>query len=343
MKICHVLWLLDYGGIETMVVNITNEQSRAGNDVTILIINDHVNDAIRGRLDTNIRVVEARRKIGSRMPWGVIRFNLKLRKINADVTHFHGVNMIKYVYKPFLKKWFTTHHTMYVDALKKYFKLNKHLFSISPEVRDDILQHTGIESKVITNGVQCDRFVKRENRKPGKHMKIVQVGRLNFAIKGQDILLEAMKRLYEHGYEVTLDFIGQGPARQAMESMIKSFGLEGCVRVIGPRTQEYLQQHLCDYDLLVQPSRIEGFGLTVAEAMAAKVMVAVSNQPALLGVIDDGECGHKFKSGSAEDCARAISEAYLNYDKEMIERAYDRVKELYDVKSTALKYLEEYK
>ena len=42
------------------------------------------------------------------------------------------------------------------------------------------------------------------------------------------------------------------------------------------QTQDYVAAHLTDYDLFVQPSRWEGFGLTVAEAMAAGVPVLVS-------------------------------------------------------------------
>ena len=51
-------------------------------------------------------------------------------------------------------------------------------------------------------------------------------------------------------------------------------GAEVHVCIIKP--QPYIVEHMADYDLLVQPSRWEGFGLTVAEAMAAKVLVSVS-------------------------------------------------------------------
>ena len=51
---------------------------------------------------------------------------------------------------------------------------------------------------------------------------------------------------------------------------------ETYVRFLGKQTQDYVAAHLTDYDLFVQPSRWEGFGLTVAEAMAAGVPVLVS-------------------------------------------------------------------
>ena len=42
MKIIHVLYSLGYGGVETMLVNIANEQTRYNEDISILVINDVV-------------------------------------------------------------------------------------------------------------------------------------------------------------------------------------------------------------------------------------------------------------------------------------------------------------
>lgn len=106
--------------------------------------------------------------------------------------------------------------------------------------------------------------------------------------------------------------------------------------------QEYLKAHLKDYDLLVQPSRIEGFGLTVAEAMAACVPVVVSDLPPLLEVINNGECGLSFKANDATDLARAIEKTISDYDLNRIALAADRAKSLYDVSTTAANYLNEY-
>ena len=40
MKIVHVTWMFTFGGIETMLVNICNEQIKLGHDVHLIVMED---------------------------------------------------------------------------------------------------------------------------------------------------------------------------------------------------------------------------------------------------------------------------------------------------------------
>ena len=55
MKIIHVLWALENGGVETMLVNIVNEQVLCGNKVFIIIINDLVNKDLLRNINTKFK------------------------------------------------------------------------------------------------------------------------------------------------------------------------------------------------------------------------------------------------------------------------------------------------
>lgn len=124
--------------------------------------------------------------------------------------------------------------------------------------------------------------------------------------------------------------------------MINDLGLSGTVSLIGPKTPDYVSQHLADYDLMVQPSRFEGFGLTLAEAMASGLPVLASDVKAQMGVIAHGEYGYFFPSGDHEALADKIEYIISNYDPMIADRAYRRVVELYNVSVTAARYVEEY-
>ena len=59
-------------------------------------------------------------------------------------------------------------------------------------------------------------------------------------------------------------------------------------------------------DLVVMPSRSEGFGIVAIEAMAAGVPIVASRIDALSEVIKDGETGLLFKPGDDSDLAEKI-------------------------------------
>ena len=341
MKICHVLWSFDYGGIETMVANIANIQVSLGNKVTLLVINDIFNEEMSAMLNSGVEVVRLDRPAGSHNPLHIIKLNATLHHIGADVTHFHHVNIARYIFKPMISKWCTTYHTTWRPEMAPYFKDNRRMFAISHEVKRDIAEHAGVESTVVVNGILSQQY-KHHVPSDKRPFRILQLGRLNMSIKGQDMLIDAAEELVKRGHDIEVSFIGQGCDEQAIRDQIKCKGLDSRVHLCGVCTQEHLKEHIADYDLLVQPSRIEGFGLTVAEAMAAHVPVVVSNLNALVEVVDGGRCGLIFDLDAPQSCADVIERAINEDLSVMVERAAERVAAVYDVSATAQAYLAEY-
>lgn len=344
MKICHVLWQLEFGGIETMVVNIVNEQAALGNKVDVIIINDMIEPVLLEKISENAGVHKLGRKQGSHSPFSIIYLNVVLYSLHPDIVHFHAVDIQRFVWKRLIGEWCTTHHTMCIERLHGFFPASKHLFAISEQVRDDIKSKLAIDSTVVNNGICASDFVRRQSlrRDSDTPFKLVQVGRILLSVKGQDILVRAVAALRANGVDVTLDFIGDGPDADELRRLIQDLSLDDCVNVLGSRMPEYIESHLCEYDMLVQPSRIEGFGLTVAEAMAAGIPVAVASLPALVGVVNGGRCGYIFEADNADDCARTLQQAINADNSDIVERAGKRVYDLYDVSVTARNYLNEY-
>lgn len=342
MRIAHIHWSLGTGGIETMLPDIVNEQAKT-NDVALIIINDWVEPSILAKVNQEkVKVVLINRHEGSKNPWSIIKLNLFLIKFRPDVIHTHAYREINLVVYPFGKRVRTIHNTHNVsDEYPKYDKL----ISISKAVYEFTLNQ-GFDSVVADNGIPVSRIAhtKATPFADGK-FHFVQVSRLHIGQKGQDILLKALGILKnERGISnFKMHFVGNGGDKALLLKLTHELHLDNEVVFEGVKDQTLVYENLCNYDLFIQPSRYEGFGLTVAEAIAAKIPVLVSNIEGPLEIIDGGRLGMSFENENVSDCAEKIKQFILNgRNNEQVEAAYEYVKNNYDVSVTARKYLDIY-
>lgn len=339
MRIAHVIWALGTGGVETMLVDIVNAQVET-EVVAITVINDIVDKSLLYKIDSRCKIGLFRRKVGSRslLPW--IKLNAFLLCFRPDIIHFHLEGMRKMVFNP-APKVFTIHNAY--SSNKEYPKY-KALYAISEGVRNYTLQQ-GYDSVIIWNGIDSGNIDIKNSNKTNNLCKIVCIGRLRIIHKGQDILIDALHLLKQRGIQnVHLDLIGDGESKEMLEEKIKEYDLQSQVSLLGRKDRTYVYEHLKDYDLFVLPSRSEGFGLSVAEAMCAKVPVLVSNLDGPLGVIDYGRLGMFFISENPQSLAEQI-DGFIQKgpDAKMINEAYQYATEHFDVNRTARQYVDEYK
>ena len=218
------------------------------------------------------------------------------------------------------------------------------VFAISEAVQKSLKDKYGVDSMVVPNGVHPEKIKVRVIGKNQKPFRIVMVSRLEHEKKGQDILIDAVADIVKRGIsDISVDFIGDGASLDFLKKRCSEQGVEKIVHFLGAMPQEYIFEHLADYDLFIQPSRFDGFALTVAEAMAARVPVLVASGQGPEEVIDYGKCGYVFKNGDSKDCADKIAQILtVGEDKSITERAYNRVWKLYNVEITAQTYLDNY-
>lgn len=93
--------------------------------------------------------------------------------------------------------------------------------------------------------------------------KILSIGRLSYE-KGFDIALEAMKRLKQDGLYFKYYIIGDGSFRNELESYVKNNEMTDYIEFVGYKQNPYV--YLKDCDLYLQPSRQEGFCISLTEA-----------------------------------------------------------------------------
>jgi glycosyltransferase involved in cell wall biosynthesis len=346
MKIIHILYGMGLGGIETMLINIANEQAK-NNNVGIIVINNIIEPSLIKKLDSKVNLYLLKRKVASLNPVFIIKLNYLLYKFHPDIIHLHQNSIWRFLfYRNSPCKTCVTQHDVCTPENSGYLHKCKYLFSVSNTVKEDIFREKKRPSKVVFNGIRPELIKGKELlSSESPTFKIVQSGRLFHQKKGQHILIEAIKIVKERGIDtIRLFFIGEGESEKYLKEMVKNFHLDDIVSFLGTRTQDFIFQNLCQYDLLVQPSIYEGFGLTVTEGMAAKIPVLVSKNQGPMEIIDNGKYGYYFENGSPESCAGMILKIMNDPDKtSMVEKAYQRVLELYDVSHTARNYLQEYK
>lgn len=103
------------------------------------------------------------------------------------------------------------------------------------------------------------------------NFNIVSCGRLAKE-KGFDLAVEACRLLVENNHKnINWIFVGDGPQKESIEKQIALYRLENHVKLIGMKKNPY--PYIAKADLFVQPSRVEAFGLTIAEAMVLGVPV----------------------------------------------------------------------
>ena len=344
--IVHIIYALAYGGAETMLIDIINEQVKT-QKVCLLLINNDSDPFLVSKCDKRVKIVDVNRNPGSRSILPILRFNWLLHQLKPTFVHCHDQNIISLIVFRQRLRVFVTVHAMNLpsDQLYKYDKV----FSITEAVKQDVLKRCSIDSQVVYNGINTIAIKTKEAVDSVNVLKLLQVSRLDHLKKGHHILLKALKRVVDECPDVSIDltFIGTGQSEKFLVDLTSSLGLDGKVTFLGLRTREFIYENICNYDLLVQPSLIEGFGLTIAEAMAAKVPVLVSDADGPIEIINHGEFGYFFERNNVDDLADKIKWFVQNhYSKlisEKVDKAYSHVVSQFDISLTAHCYLDAYR
>lgn len=343
MRILHLIFSLQVGGTESMLIDIANYQV-VKEKVDIVIVNDEIHEPLLAKLDKAINVMKLKRQPGSKSILPLLQLQTIILKNRYNIIHCHNHNMVGILLPVFRKKSILTVHTTGVKSV--FFNKYKNVYAISQAVANDLKQRADVSSIVVNNGIDFSQIETKEFQSKverNESFRIVQVSRLDTDNKGQHILIEAARILKERGVDnIEIDFIGEGKSLDKLQGLVKDYQLDKNVKFLGLRDRDYIYSHLKSYDLLVQPSFCEGFGLTVVEGMAAKIPVLVSNIEGPMEVIEFGKYGDFFEVGNADNLADKIQEIIHRLENhKVVEMAYEYALRNYSVQRTANRYLEE--
>lgn len=162
-----------------------------------------------------------------------------------------------------------------------------------------------------------------------KEITLGVVSRLE-RIKGMDLVIPAFAKLKKRYTVIRLLVVGDGSQRTIMQEQAIELGVNDSVEWMGRQEQSHLQSLYDRIDILLMPSRSEGFGLTAIEGMARGCVVVASNIGGLPEVVKDGEVGLLHEVNSANDIVYKIN--LLMSDSNL----------LYKYSIAAVKYVEKY-
>lgn len=152
------------------------------------------------------------------------------------------------------------------------------IFTVSEAARDDLVRLAGVRSErvfVTPNGVDRRFFEARAPEGP-RAPYLLAVGTLE-PRKNVAALLEVLRQLRREGRDLELVVAGRQPWTQSLPVG----DLAPHVRLAGTVPDEELAALYAGAACFVMPSLYEGFGLPLAEAMAAGVPAVASDIPAL--------------------------------------------------------------
>lgn len=156
--------------------------------------------------------------------------------------------------------------------------------------------------------------------------KILFVGRINYTTKGLDLLIESVNYLKNNYSDFQLVIVGTGNGIKRLREQIVEHNLQNYIKLIGEVSN--VIDYYCDARLLVVPSKIEGFGLVLTEAMECGLPVVSYKTEGPSEIIDDGKDGFLIEKFNTQLFAEKILQLMKNknLNKKMSSEAQNKAK-----------------
>jgi glycosyltransferase involved in cell wall biosynthesis len=159
------------------------------------------------------------------------------------------------------------------------------------------------EARIFPFAYVTDRLSGSLGGKPGSAFRFLFVGQL-IPRKGVDLLLRALVRVPH----CELAVIGDGPEMECLQKLARECGAEDRVSWLGKMNATRVQGHILDADMLVLPSREDGWGAVVNESLMAGTPVICSTACGAADLIQHRWLGTVFRTGNVRVLAVALNQ-----------------------------------
>jgi glycosyltransferase involved in cell wall biosynthesis len=353
LNILHV-FRAPVGGLFRHVRDLTREQIARGHRVGLIadfLTGGERADAVLREMEPalalGLKRIPMRRQPGPSDLIALAQVSRRADQVKADVVHGHGAKGGAYArlimgnrravraYTPHGGSLLFGHDTL---AGKFYLGTERllmpfgDLFLFESAYSADIFRSKIGNPKglvrIVHNGVSRAEF--EPVATTAEATDLIFLGELR-AIKGIDVLIDAIAQMHSQGRKITASLVGDGPERTNLQAQITRLGLSGAVRLLPamPAREAFTLGRI-----MVVPSRHESLPYVVLEAAAASKPLIATNVGGIPEIFGSAS-NTLIPPGDAFALVRALGQALDHPDvmADITQKLHERVKASFSVES----------
>lgn len=364
-RVMHILPNFENGGLQKLIIDLIDHASDVEMTAVAVMSGGDCQRHFEARCPTvvigNLNNDAFSNKFWFR-PTPIIRLAHKIRQIQPNIVQTHtfsaavvGRSAAKLAGVPVIID--TLHNTydwkrsmdLYSDRLLAQF--TDRIVCVSQSVRNyAVAQNPAIPAskyQVIYNGIDTKRYHPRSNREEiltrfGIGSETLVVGSVSRLVKQKRItdLIAAASDVVRHFPDVHFLVVGDGPAAEGLIRNVRDRGLEESVTFTGAIQDTENIYPACN--VFTQLAEREGFGLSMAEAMASGTAVVAANTGAIAEIVQHDRNGLLYKVGDIQGLANNICTLLSSAERRMAlgKQAIQDIESNFNIASVSPKYSE---
>lgn len=323
IRILHVNFSLEPGGMENGVINVANRLPEAEFDVHFCCLERGGAFVERLRHPENVHVLHKRRGLS---PLTFLKVALTLARVQPTLVHTHNLGPLVYAVPPTLFGWWKPilhgEHGQFQgdDATprrqrqrRRLFRYCRRLHTVSAGLRQHMIEWGYPADRIvaIVNGVDTGRFAPADRAEARRRVGLPVEGPLLGIVgrfdpnKRHRMLAGAFERVAAAVPAARLVMVGdKGVEQSKIQELVAASPCRDRIHLAGFQADPvpYYQA----LDLLVAPSPFEGLSNVVLEAMACGVPVLGNQACGNAEVITHGADGYVAAVDSEESLAAEL-------------------------------------
>lgn len=289
MRIIQAIDASGWGGAENVVVSLSNGLSRRGHEVEVWV---RRNSLLCDELEKSVVVREVP-FLNDGDPMTVFLFAKALRSYDVLHVHLGKASILSGFANAFRRKRFSNKLFCHMHSFHKpkHYRNQKQIICVSKAVEDYVKENMPWVQKtwVVHNGIDLLKAQSAEPLVP-RNADRVRVGLLaSFKEgKGHEDLIKAVSLLLKSDLPVELVLGGEGPLFPDMVALASELKISDRVNFMGFVPPEKVFGFWKSVDVACFPSYVEGFSMSVVEAMASGVPVVAYNYQGATEALGEG-------------------------------------------------------